>query len=156
MSLTQDVTRTIEALNRDISGKLENVSSDGWVANSRRLALAYVLLQVGIGKMLLSNGMTDEEIMKWLNLSQETLEGIKQNDLPKMEVGAVVEPIDPFNPLRSSCGTYPAAVVISMEPFVLVSPTGDMRWSTRKVEEFQVVAQMQSEDVSKLMHRLHE
>ena len=37
--------------------------------------------------------------------------------------------------LISGCGYYDQAVVVSLEPFVLISEQGDMRWSTKNIKD---------------------
>lgn len=53
-----------------------------------------------------------------------------------MRVGDFVEPKHP-HVLRSGCSQYSRAVVVSIDPFVLVSEHADMKWSsTVKKENF--------------------
>lgn len=53
-------------------------------------------------------------------------------------VGSLVKPKDERHPLTSGCGIYSFAVVVSTNPFVLVSELGDMRWqSTVQMEDFE-------------------
>ena len=57
-----------------------------------------------------------------------------------MKIGDVVRPIPPML-LRCGCGSYDDAVVVSVDPFVLVSREGDMRWSaTVAPHQFKTVA----------------
>ena len=44
-------------------------------------------------------------------------------------VGDLVRPINPEYPLFSGCERYGFAVVVSVEPFVLVSERADMKWT---------------------------
>ena len=55
--------------------------------------------------------------------------------------------------LVSGCGRYSCAVVVSMEPFVLISEEGDMLWiATIKPEYFETVGQA-SEKVMKVVNK---
>lgn len=58
-----------------------------------------------------------------------------------LSVGDVVVPIRHENALRSGCCAYDYAIVISVEPFILASAEGDMRWATTaKAENFRRIA----------------
>jgi hypothetical protein len=48
--------------------------------------------------------------------------------MSEMKVGDRVVPVSPFQ-LASGSGRYNCAIVVSVEPFVMVSTTGDMLWS---------------------------
>jgi hypothetical protein len=73
---------------------------------------------------------------------------------PPTEVGQIVEPIPPTQ-LRSGGEAYGSAIVISVEPFVLVSKRADMRWSaTIKREKFVVVGLASPESLERCMTRL--
>lgn len=55
-----------------------------------------------------------------------------------MQVGDIVVP-NKGHYLRSGCSNYECAVVVSMEPFILVSERTDMKWSCGvKPENFTV------------------
>lgn len=57
-----------------------------------------------------------------------------------MRVGDVVVSKNPEgNPLRSGASVYSSAIVASLDPFVLVSPRGDMKWSTTRTPDDVVV-----------------
>ncbi|MBT2909660.1 hypothetical protein PL84_03570 [Vibrio anguillarum] len=75
--------------------------------------------------------------------------------LCKVAVGDVVEPIKHDYQLASGCGRYDSAVVVSVEPFVLVSHAADMRWqSTVKREQFKIVGKVEGEALEACMKRL--
>jgi len=64
----------------------------------------------------------------------------------KVVVGSIVEPVSPEFVLASGCGRYPDAVVVSVEPFVLVSRESDMKWqATVKIENFIATGQASDE-----------
>lgn len=52
-----------------------------------------------------------------------------------MRVGSVVVRKD-GNMLRSGAEVYSGAIVVSIEPFVLISEGRDMKWSTLAKEDF--------------------
>lgn len=61
------------------------------------------------------------------------LEGLKDAFLqrfynPKIKVGSKVAG-KPWHPLVCGSGAYQYAIVISIDPLILVSPQTDMRWS---------------------------
>lgn len=56
-----------------------------------------------------------------------------------MKIKDVVIPIN-NTVLRSGCSSYDKAVVASVEPFVLISEEGDMKWSvTVEKKNFEVI-----------------
>ncbi|PNG65018.1 hypothetical protein CRN61_17725 [Vibrio vulnificus] len=75
--------------------------------------------------------------------------------LHKVDVGDVVEPIKPDYQLASGCIRYESAVVVSVEPFVLVSHAADMRWqATVKREQFKIVGKVDGDDLARCLARL--
>ncbi len=69
-------------------------------------------------------------------------------------VGDVVVPIRGHR-LFSGCGAYDYAIVISVDPFVLASAEGDMRWSaTAKPEYFKAIGKADSAILKTAMRRL--
>jgi hypothetical protein len=73
-----------------------------------------------------------------------------------MKVGDIVCPTSEshYN-LRTGCGWYSEAVVVSLEPFILVSTDTDMMWSaTIKLEYFEVVCKAFKKLLKKCMKRL--
>lgn len=71
-----------------------------------------------------------------------------------MQVGAAVKPAD-GRPMFSGSQTYGGAIVLSMEPFVLTSVDGDMRWaSTVQPQDFAVFGQVTKTHLAKVMRRL--
>lgn len=73
-----------------------------------------------------------------------------------MEVGNIVEPTKESGfVLRSGAEQYKSAVIISLDPFVLVSGYADMRWeSTVKQEYFTVVGSVGTAHLTELVKRL--
>lgn len=71
-----------------------------------------------------------------------------------MKVGYIVAPTN-NDPLRDGHGQdYGVAIVACVEPFVLVSTETDMRWSTRKPEDFRVMGVASAEEINSVQHRL--
>jgi hypothetical protein len=73
----------------------------------------------------------------------------------QFNVGDVVAPVSQEHVLASGCQRYGHAVVVSVNPFVLVSEKADMRWScTVKTEYFKKIGTAHSEIVQGCMNRL--
>lgn len=53
------------------------------------------------------------------------------SDVKPLERGDLVIPKDPHDVLHCGSGVYPYAFVVSVDPFVLISESGDMVWSCR-------------------------
>lgn len=72
-----------------------------------------------------------------------------------MRIGDVVVPSPNSNyVLACGCGWYTHAIVASMDPFVLVSEQGDMRWSaTIKPEYFIALCQAHPEITARAIAR---
>lgn len=89
---------------------------------------------------------------------QEYLENkrIAALGLPKLEIGSIVKPTKESKfILRSGSGQYDSAIVVSIDPFVLVSEETDMRWSaTIKKEYFEVIGTTDDMHLKQCMHRL--
>jgi len=72
-----------------------------------------------------------------------------------LEVGDVVVPSSDQVILHSGCSLYSHAIVVQVEPFVLVSEESDMRWSsTVEPTDFVVVGVAKPEVLEKCMRRL--
>ena len=72
-----------------------------------------------------------------------------------MEIGDYVAPNKRGLYLRSGSQSYTYAVVISLNPFVIVSPKADMRWeSTVSIIDFDVIGRADDETISKCMKRI--
>jgi len=77
------------------------------------------------------------------------------NPIEKLIVGNIVEPVSEKYTLRSGCGYYSSAVVVSVNPFVLVSGGADMKWSyTVSPENFRVIGTTDKETLNKCLERL--
>jgi hypothetical protein len=71
-----------------------------------------------------------------------------------MKIAQIVKPAHASTALRSGAEQWEVAVVVSMEPFVLVSPCATMKWSTLKAESFQVVGACPAHIFNKVVSRL--
>ncbi len=68
----------------------------------------------------------------------------KNHPLMRQIAGSLFKPgdlVETFtnNPLHCGSGIYKDAVVVSTDPFILISQCGDMQWSCRDPEDFRVV-----------------
>ena len=73
----------------------------------------------------------------------------------KVQVGSIVESIDSKrNPLRSGAEWYPYAIVVQVEPLILVSEEADMRWRLRTVNDVRVIGHAPAKVLVKCMNRL--
>lgn len=79
------------------------------------------------------------------------------NAMPIMKIGDVVKPKpDSGFVLRSGAEAYSAAVVISVEPFILTSEDATMKWQSTIVKEYFEVTGSVSEDIlQNCMRRLN-
>ena len=72
-----------------------------------------------------------------------------------LEVGDIVVNINPGFWLRAGCESYDDAVVASLDPFVLVSRGGDMRWSATILPEwFQRMSRADEATLKRVLARL--
>ena len=70
-------------------------------------------------------------------------------------VGDILAPKDEFVDLVSGSNRYDCAVMVSQNPFVLVSLESDMRWeATIKEEDFKKVGVSESEVMRRCLRRL--
>lgn len=99
-------------------------------------------------------------VMKqWLIESKEYKPPVFVEDRPtdfSMSQGAIVRPISAAESLRSGGAEYGAAIVLSVDPFVLVSEEGDMRWGLKEAKNFAVVSRVTPHGLSQVIHRLYE
>jgi hypothetical protein len=70
-----------------------------------------------------------------------------------MKVGSIVRPKNGII-LRCSLYEYNSAVVISLDPFILVSMDTNMRWSTKDPKDFEVYGSALKELLNKCQRRL--
>lgn len=69
------------------------------------------------------------------------------------EVGDIVSPVQGHQ-LHDGSGLYGAAVVVSVEPYVMVSESADMRWSQQKAKDFLVKGKAGKVQLAVCMTRL--
>lgn len=70
-----------------------------------------------------------------------------------MEIGEVVVPIDNAPLLRSGSWLHDCAIVVSTDPFVIVSPEADMIWYNQKPESFKSLCPVHPEILKTCMVR---
>jgi hypothetical protein len=73
------------------------------------------------------------------------------------EVGDVVVPDQSSSdfPLHSGCGVYTHAIVIQVEPFVIVSEESDMKWGNTNSDNFIRMGKAEPEVLKRCMRRLN-
>lgn len=72
-----------------------------------------------------------------------------------LNIGDIVAPVTRLYALRSGCGAYDDAVVASVNPFVLISREGDMKWSaTVKPWHYGVTGRADEATMTKVNDRL--
>lgn len=101
--------------------------------------------------------LTDNCFIERLDDAVAALE--RERRLPirhNMNIGDLVRAKPGKDPLCCGSGTYPHAVVISLEPFVMVSEETDMRWSCYPVEDVEVFGKALPETVMKCERRLRD
>lgn len=69
------------------------------------------------------------------------------------QVGDIVAPVQGHQ-LHDGSGLYGAAVVVSVEPYVMVSESAGMRWSQQKAKDFLVKGKAGKEQLALCMTRL--
>lgn len=73
----------------------------------------------------------------------------------EIEVGSIVEPINSNHTLASGCSRYENAIVVQLDPFILVSEAADMRWGcTVAAQNFKAVGKASDEVLKLCMGRL--
>lgn len=155
-TMTQKLIDDLEALNRRVSHAIKNSYVDGFVPYQIRLMQGVEMLRHGIIHYATQNGMEPHEIESALGVSKEAIEMALATPFSlELEVGALVESKNgDRDPLRCGAGCYANAVVISIEPFIMVSGGGDMRWSTWTPDRVQVVGRATPAQLEKAMLRL--
>lgn len=90
-----------------------------------------------------------------MQLAGETLRKFfPDNVIFALEVGHYAEPATGDAELVSGCGRYDRAVVVSIDPFVLVSPAGDMVWTQQQAKNFKLGGVPTAEVLEKVRDRL--
>lgn len=74
-----------------------------------------------------------------------------------MKRGDLVASTDVNRPLHCGSGIYPHAVVMQVDPLILVSESSDMRWSCLdKDMPFKVVGKADKATIDRCMRRMNE
>lgn len=84
-------------------------------------------------------------LSKIRHIAKATLETLKRENNP-FDIGDIVSRKD-GRCLRSGCSDYATAVIISLEPFAIVSETGDMLWQSTVVPTYFEVKDKASQSV---------
>ncbi len=72
-----------------------------------------------------------------------------------MEKGDIVVSNDPAYPLHCGSGIYSHAIVVQVDPLVLVSESTDMRWSTVMPDKLKVVGCAETAVLERCLRRLN-
>ncbi len=72
----------------------------------------------------------------------------------KIEVGSIVEPMSNEYTLASGCSRYDNAIVVQLDPFVLVSEGTDMRWGRCEAKNYSVIGTASDDVLKACMERL--
>ena len=74
----------------------------------------------------------------------------------QLEIGDLVN--DPNEPKRLHCGSgiYPHAVVMSLQPFILVSESSDMKWTQQQPDGLVKVGKADEKTIKRCMRRMTE
>ena len=79
----------------------------------------------------------------------------EEAELRAISIGDLVAPINSDYQLSSGASRYERAVVVSIEPFVLVSESADMRWSSTVLRKnFKIIGKADSSKLDACMKRL--
>lgn len=86
------------------------------------------------------------------NIANDAL--IAASTRQSISVGDIVRRIDGTN-LASGCSSYKTAVCVLLQPFTLISPMADMKWtSTVSIDQFYKVGLADSEMLQRCLDRL--
>jgi hypothetical protein len=155
LSATQKVASALQEIQRLISANLKDGPSDGWVARNNQLMQLYRSTAPGLVHLLNKNGMEVREIAQGMGIPEdEVIDILCRKWTRELGVGAIVQPKSESDPLRSGGEAYAAAVVISMEPFVMTSHDADMRWGTWTPDRVEVIGMATEELLATCMRRL--
>jgi len=88
------------------------------------------------------------------DFNKAAVENVKANNEEFMKVGSIVEPAKGEIQLACGGGIYDSAVVISLDPYIMVSKSADMRWSSQKQEDYTVIGEATDEQLATCMNRL--
>ena len=101
-----------------------------------------------------SDEWIDYDETDWREGWNEWVEGEFYQLIDKFEVGDVVTSVD-FK-LRCSTMEYDSAIVVSIEPFTLVSQCSTMKWQTTiKKEDFKVIGKADKNVLQNCLRRIN-
>lgn len=101
---------------------------EGLIEQKRQLELLYTRYSQAVWAIARMLPDFDEFSYSQADMPRKLVEAMDRKLAdPDLEVGAIVKHYDESG-LRCGSGVYPYAIVVSMEPFVLVSESSDMRW----------------------------
>jgi hypothetical protein len=156
MSFTTAATATGKIFATALSSALnEPGSADGFVANNINLLRVVKKIQHQAIQLSLKGGLTISEVATELNIEEDKVIdlSIQPIDLP-MCVGCIVQANGGYG-LRSGGSAYDCAVVVSVNPYIMMSEAADMKWTAQKKENYTVIGTASEEVLAKCMSRLN-
>lgn len=158
MTLAQDLGNQFAAIRERIVLAADREESDGWVFANQEMFREFNRTKHALVHFAHKNDMTNEEISNWANIPVAEIELLLSAPLvQKVDVGAIVRSKNPDrDPLHCGSGSYLQAVVICMEPFIMVSESADMRWSTWTPDRVHAIGLASTEVFAKCTTRADE
>lgn len=129
---TTSIQNKLQGIIDDVNAMESLKITDGWVQANNETFRLFRKTRHALVLQAQRNGMEVREIADGMLISEdEVIDLLTQPlELP-LQVGVMVRSRDPQgNPLRSGSEVYPGAIVVSVDPFVMVSYEADMRWSS--------------------------
>lgn len=158
MTLAQDFGNQMAAINEQIEQASIDQRTDGWVFAQNDMFRQFRRLRHHLTHFSNSSGMSNKEIAQGLQIPEEHVEIMLRTALIQvLEVGSIVRSKNPDrDPLHCGSGTYLEAIVVSIEPFVMVSVDTSMRWSTWTPDRIVPVATADAELLERCRKRLED
>lgn len=157
MVALKDITDSTKVVNALMKHFLTDQRADGFTHLNLSMMREGAILIHRMIRVAAMNGMKVHEISAQMGLTKEQVQVFMDNpnDLSIIEVGSIVRSKDTRgNPLHCGSSQYGAAVVVSLQPFVMVSEEADMRWSTWKADDVEVIGKANPVLLERCMHRL--
>lgn len=152
---TLALANSIAAETQHLIEALDSKSTDGWVfSNLELLRAARQMFHASI-VLASKNGLTPQEIEKALRIPPEVVvDFLCAPVVMPLKQGSIVRAKNPYgNPLRSGASSYDIAIVVSVEPFVMVSEETDMLWQCYPASDVEVIGEASEEMLAKCFTR---
>ena len=157
MSLTTTATMNGKLFSNSLKAAIDYPGpGDGFVVNNIKMLRMVKKIQHQAVLVALKGGLTLKEVGEELGLTEEAVKELYDTriDIPMCR-GAIVEAQEGYE-LRSGGSAYDCAIVVSVEPFIMVSRDADMKWVTKKKENYTPVGMASEEVLAKCMSRLND